>query len=84
MLRRGQSEAQGVSHYNPGRWDKQMLTADECLAKAAELSLLADGAGLSNERETLLLMADTWLDLSRHAEWQDTYFPQFGPTRHVR
>ena len=61
-----------------------MFTADECLAKAAELSALADEAGLSSGRETLLLMADVWLDLGRQAEWQHTQFPQFAQRRHVQ
>jgi hypothetical protein len=58
-----------------------MFTADQCIAKAAELSLLADESDVPGWRESLLVMAATWLDLSRLAEWQDTHFPEFAPTR---
>lgn len=51
-----------------------MLSAAECLAKAAELSLLAESAQDTTVRCALLVMAETWLDVARTAERQDAYF----------
>jgi hypothetical protein len=50
-----------------------MRDAHECLAKAAELSRLADLTNDAAIRALLLEMALEWTDLSRLAEWQDTF-----------
>lgn len=50
-----------------------MLSAAECLAKAADLSRRAESAHDPVLRRSLLVMAETWLDVARTAEWQDTY-----------
>lgn len=51
-----------------------MRSTLECLAKAAELSRLADNARSPEIRVNLLAMAQAWVDLSYQAEWQDTHF----------
>lgn len=51
-----------------------MRSTLECLAKAAELSRLADIARNPEIKAHLLAMAQAWVDLSHQAEWQDTYF----------
>jgi hypothetical protein len=51
-----------------------MLSAAECLAKAAELSQRAEGAHDPALRRRLLAKAETWLDVARTAEWQDACF----------
>lgn len=48
-----------------------MRTAEECRAKAQELSDLAGSCSASNARDALFLMARTWEQLAVQADWQD-------------
>jgi hypothetical protein len=48
-----------------------MLSATECIAKADELSKLADHPLSAPVRSELLSMARSWLEVARVAEQQD-------------
>lgn len=54
-----------------------MLTHDECLAKAAELAARAEDCQTPDVRARTLQMAESWVDLARHAEWQDKVTRRF-------
>jgi len=49
-----------------------MRSADECLAKANELSRLAELSRVAEVTARFLAMADAWLDLAVRAEWHDS------------
>jgi hypothetical protein len=49
-----------------------MRSADECLAKANELSRLAEHSHLPEVTAQFLLLADAWIDLAARAEWHDS------------
>jgi hypothetical protein len=49
-----------------------MRSADECLAKANELSRLAELSRLPEVSALFLVMADAWVDLAVRAEWHDS------------
>jgi hypothetical protein len=50
-----------------------MRTADECFAKARELSKLAEGAPDTPARDALLGLARTWVVVAAEAKWQDNH-----------
>ena len=50
-----------------------MLTAEECRAKARDMSALAGEANDPKSRESLLSMARSWEDVAVQADWQDRH-----------
>ena len=50
-----------------------MLTANECLDRAKDLRQQAGLPGNIEQREALMDMFRTWLELASFADWQDTH-----------
>jgi hypothetical protein len=49
-----------------------MLTADECLDRAKDLKQRAGLPANVEQRQALMDMVRTWLDLASFTDWQDT------------